>query len=401
MVRTVNPQTPEFLERRAEFHNRLREESPVSRVEAPEYYIVAGYEHVQALLTRHELYSKAWGSQLGKGEHNLALNQDPPAFDEFRALYAGYMSPKGVQRWSAACERIADDLIDAFLPLGRGDLQELFGKPLPATVTALALGLPQGQIDRYRRWTDAFLKTMAEDPQAQARIIEEMYAFFDEEFERRRERLRAAKIDEPRREHVGPVLEDNLISVLMTTRYQGRYLTNDELRRTVRGFFIGGVDTTGALILNVLHRLLERRELWEAVCADPSLIMTAIDESLRFEPPAIGMFRGAACPISIGGDTIPQDARILYSLFSANRDPAVFEDPDTFRLDRDPAERARHMAFGAGAHFCPGAWTARLEARVAIEALARRVPGLRLAGRVEHFDTSNFWVVRRFPAAWD
>ena len=400
MVRTVDPHAPEALERRAEFHNQLRERGPLSRVSHPEYYVVAGYENVETLLTDHERYSKAWGSQLATSEHNLALNQDPPEFDDFRAIYAGYMSPRGVQRWSADCRRIADELIDTLLPLGHGDLQVLFGKPLPATVTALALGLPQGQVDRYRRWTDAFLKTMAEDPEAQARVISEMYAFFDEEFERRRAALRAAQVDAPGREHVGPVLDDNLISVLMTARYRGRYLTNDELRRTVRGFFIGGVDTTGALILNVLHRLLERRELWEAVCADPSLIMSAIDESLRFEPPAIGMFRGAACPISVGGETIPQDARVLYSLFSANRDPAVFEDPDSFRIDRK-AGGAPHLAFGAGAHFCPGAWTARLEARVAIEALAARVPNLRLAGRVEHFDTINFWVVQSFPAAWD
>ena len=399
MIRTVDPHAPEALEHRAEFHNQLRELGPVSRVAHPEYYIVTGYANVETLLTDPVRYSKAWGSQLAKSEHKLALNQDPPEFDEFRAIYAGYMSPKGVQRWSSDCKRIAHALIDGFLPRGEGDLQDLFGKPLPATVTALALGLPQGQVERYRRWTDAFLKTMAEDPEAQARVTAEMYAFFDEEFERRRAALRAANIEAPTREHIGAVLDDNLISVLMTTQYRGRYLTNDELRRTVRGFFIGGVDTTGALILNVLHRLLERRELWEAVCADPALIMTAIDESLRFEPPAIGMFRGAACPIDVAGETIPEDARVLYSLFSANRDPAVFEDPDSFSLDRKPGN-APHLGFGAGAHFCPGAWTARLEARVAIEALVQRVPQLRLNGPVEHFDLTNFWVVRRFPAAW-
>jgi cytochrome P450 len=81
----------------------------------------------------------------------------------------------------------------------------------------------------------------------------------------------------------------------MSTRYDGRYLTNDELRRTVRGFFIGGVDTTGGLILNVLYRSLERPALWEAVRADPKLLDTAIEESLRFDPPATGMFRGTTC----------------------------------------------------------------------------------------------------------
>ena len=397
----TDPGSPEALRDRAAFYNELRNRCPVAKVDNPEYYVVSSFEGVKTLLNDPEHFSKAWSNQYARSEHNYALNQDPPNFNEFRALYTGYMSPRGVKRWSADCERIANELIDRMLPLGAGDLQALYGKPLPAAVTAIVLGLPLDGLDRYRAWTDTFLDMMIRDPDAQAKVIEEMYEFFDQEFERRRTALRQAGIAEPGPEHVGNFVADNLISVLMTSKYRGRYLDNDELRRTVRGFFIGRVDTTGALILDVLYRLLERPALWAEVQANPVLIDMAIEEALRFDPPAIGMFRGTTCPVAMEGATIPAEARVLYSLFGANRDPAVFEHPDEFRLDRKPINGQYHMSFGGGAHFCPGAWTAKMEAKIALQAVLKRMPKLRLTGPVERFQAVNFWVISHLPAAWD
>lgn len=401
-MKTVDPSTPEALADRAGFYNRLREESPVARVDGNggEHYLVSSFDLVKDVLTDQAHYSKAWGSQLAPMEYHIALNQDSPEFNAFRSIYIKYMAPSGVRRWKGDCERIANDLVDRLAPLGSGDLQDLFGKPLPARVAAIALGFPEDPVDLYRRWTDAFLNSMIRDPEEQQRIIDELYAFFDEQFENVRARLRAAGVEEPGPEHVGTVIPDSLTSVLMTSKVNGRYLDDTELRRTVRGFFIGGVDTTGALILNTLHRLLADG-LWEQVVADPKLIPVAIEESLRFEPPTIGMFRGTARPVHIGDDVIPEGARVLFSLYGANRDPSVFEDPDTFRLDRRPSREGWHIAFGSGPHFCPGAWTARLEAKTALEVLARRLPKLRLAGPLEYFDVINFYVVKRFPAAWN
>lgn len=402
-MRTVDMATPEALADRAAFHNALRNQSPVFKVEnaAHEHFLMLGYDNVRMMLNDHQRFSKYWGGQMVPMEEGIALNQDPPQFNAFRSLYTGYMSPSGVRRWSADCRRIANDLVDRMLEKKSGDLQDLIGKPLPARVAAIALGFPEDRVEDYRRWTDTFLISMIGDPEAQPRVIEEMYAFFTEQFDRNRKLLADAGIDEPGPEHVGTVLPDTLVSVLMTSRYGGAYLDNATLCRTVRGFFLGAVDTTGALVLNVLHRLLERRELFEQVRANPALITAAIDESLRFEPPAIGMFRQTTCPVTVGNATIPAHSRVLYSTFSANRDPAVYEDPDSFRLDRKPSQTAPHLAFGNGAHFCPGAWIARLEAGIALEVMLERLPRLRLAGKVTHFDAINFYVVRSFPAAWD
>jgi cytochrome P450 len=397
-MKTVDPKAPDALADRAAFHNHLREESPVAISADRRYYCVAGYDNVKRVLEDNSAFTKEWGSQLEPMERGVALNQDPPEFSEFRRIYNSYMSPAGVRRWADDCTRIANHVIDSFIDAGSGDLQPLFGKPVPAMVAARALGFPEDNVDMYRRWTDSFLDAMIRDPQEQLRIIGELYAFFDEQFEAKRQQLRAAGIDEPGREHVGSVLDDSLTSVLMTTRYKGRYLTNDELRRTIRGFFVGGVDTTGALMLNTLHYLLEEPGLWERVRQDPDLIDAAIEETLRMSPPALGMFRGTRCPVDMGGETIPADARVLFSTLSANRDPSRFEDPDSFRLDRS---RNPHLAFGSGSHFCPGAWTARMEAGISLKIFIRRLPRLRLTGPVRFYEAVNFWIVRHFPAAWD
>lgn len=396
-MQTVNPNSPAALADRPSFHNQLRDYG-VAAAHGGQYYYAAGFDNVKQVLEDTEHFSKEWGSQLAPMEQGIALNQDPPTFNEFKRIYNSYMSPAGVKRWAADCTRIANEVIDSFEHLGSGDLQQLFGKPVPAKVAARAIGFPEEPVEMYRRWTDSFLDAMIRDPEEQQRIIAEMYAFFDEQFELKRQKLRDAGITEPSREHVGTVLDDSLTSVLMTTPYQGRYLSNDELRRTIRGFFVGGVDTTGALMLNTLNSLLEQPELWEQVKADPELVDAAIEESLRLQPPAMGMFRGTPRPVQMSGQTIPEGARVLFSVLSANRDPQYFKDPDSFRLDR---KGERHIAFGLGPHFCPGAWTARLEAGIALRIFIERLPRLRLTAPVQYYDAINFWIVRHFPAAWN
>ena len=402
-MKLVDMKTPEALCDRAGFYNALRSECPVAKIEAAEqeHYLLMGYDNIRTMLNDHERFSKHWGNQMVRMEAGVALNQDPPEFNPFRTLYTNYMSPRGVKRWEGDCRRVANELVDHLLPLGSGDLQQLIGKPLPARVAAVALGFPEDRVDDYRRWTDTFLAAMIEDPAAQMRVIDEMYAFFAGEVEKNRQMLADAGVADPGPEHVGTVLPDTLTAVLMTQKYKGEYLSDAMLLRTIRGFFIGGVDTTGALVLNLLYRLLEEPERMEQVRADPALLNAAIDESLRFDPPAIGMFRETTVPFEAGGEEIPAHARVLYSTFSANRDPSVYTDPDTFRLDRRPSQTPPNLSFGSGAHFCPGAWTARMEARIALEIIIERLPKLRLAGEVTHFDAVNFFVVRSFPAAWD
>ncbi len=195
-----------------------------------------------------------------------------------------------------------------------------------------------------------------------------------------------------RRETANP--PDDLITRLVQAESDGARLADDDIQSVIRQLLVGGNETTTSLITNVVWRLLERRDLWERVVADPSLIDKAIEESLRYDPPVLGLFRNTTREVTMHGVRIPEGSKVMMHYAAANRDPAVFDAPDTFSLDR-PSKR--HLAFGLGVHFCLGAELARLEARTALTALVRRFPDLRLestGGRIKPF---FLWGRRRLP----
>ncbi|MEO5641127.1 MAG: cytochrome P450 [Sphingomicrobium sp.] len=380
-----------------------RTRCPVMKVSKldPEFFVVSRYADVKEVMTNHRTWTKSEGSLLRSTERNVALSQDPPDFSEFRRIYATYLSPRSVERLAEPMHRFVTEYLDTMVPLGRGDVHDLFARPLPVKVMATLLGLPQTGLDEYRRLTDFFLASQFNDPDPEvgAAMMRSLYAFFDEQLQERRNLLAQAGIDEPSQEQIGTVLPDDLLSLLLVSKYKDRYLSQEEMRRTARGFFVGN-DTFTSLFLNLLRRLLEDRTRWDAVRADPALIDVAIEESLRFDPPALGMFRKSACPVELHGVDIPEGSRMLFAIAGANRDPAVFDDPDEFRLDRDPKQLQRHVAFGFGTHFCPGSAIARLEAKIALSAILERMPELRLTDEPERIAPFNFWGVRSFPASW-
>jgi cytochrome P450 len=139
-----------------------------------------------------------------------------------------------------------------------------------------------------------------------------------------------------------------------------------------------GHETTTNLLGNSFHRLLADRASWEAICREPGLIPNAIEEVLRFDSSVITWRHKAKQAVEIGGVLVPAQAKLLLLLGSANRDPAVFSDPDRFDIRRPNARE--HLSFGYGVHNCLGAPLARLEARVVLDEVSRRLPALRLAG---------------------
>jgi len=166
---------------------------------------------------------------------------------------------------------------------------------------------------------------------------------------------------------------------------------------------VGGNETTTSLITNCVWRLLQQRELWDAVCADPArLAEVAVEESLRFDAPVLGLFRTTTTPVELHGVEVPERTKVMMLFASANRDAQAWDDPDSFRLDRDLAQlRRQQLAFGAGVHFCLGAPLARLEAKVALELLATALPGLRLDGEPERIEPFLLWGKRTMPVRWD
>jgi cytochrome P450 len=146
--------------------------------------------------------------------------------------------------------------------------------------------------------------------------------------------------------------------------------------------------------------LLERPELYEAVRDDPSLDTVAVEESLRMDAPVLGLYRTNTRALDMHGVEVPERSKVMATYGAANRDPEVFTDPDTFRLDRDPDELRKHVAFGLGHHFCPGAHLSRLEGRIALRATVERFPTLRLAADPTRIEPYLLWGRRTVPVTW-
>jgi cytochrome P450 len=147
------------------------------------------------------------------------------------------------------------------------------------------------------------------------------------------------------------------------------------------GLLLAGHETTTNILGNALRRLLEHRSSWEEICADPSLIPTAVEEVLRFDSSVIHWRRRTIAPVELSGVPIAAGADVLVSIGAANWDPDVFPEPDVFDIHRANADE--HLSFGSGPHLCLGASLARLEARVVLEELSAALPGLRLSSGQE------------------
>jgi cytochrome P450 len=192
---------------------------------------------------------------------------------------------------------------------------------------------------------------------------------------------------------------DDLLTSLLVARNEGRPFTDEELLPLLLLLLVGGNETSTSLIASLTYRLLSLGE-WERVAREPALLDVAIEESLRYDPPVLGLFRTARGDQEVDGVAIPDGSKVDGLYAAANRDPAEFDDPETFRLDRSLADVQKHLSFGVGIWFCPGAPLARLEAATSVRILAERLPDLRIDGEPQLEGRLVTWGVRSLPLAW-
>jgi cytochrome P450 len=255
--------------------------------------------------------------------------------------------------------------VEERLSSGRADLIRDLAWDLPALVIFRVLGIPDEDVARVKAGAASRLLLMWGRPEEdeQVRLARGMAAFW-----RYAESLVASRAEQPR---------DDFTSDLLPARDgDSPALNHQEVTTIVYALLFAGHETTTGLIGNAMRRLLAARHAWEEICRDPSLIPNAIEEALRFDTSVIAWRRQTTQAFKIGGVPVPVDADLLLLLGSANRDPAVFEDPDRFDIHRRNAKE--HLSFGQGVHYCLGAPLARLEARVVLEELSARLPSLRL-----------------------
>jgi hypothetical protein len=293
------------------------------------------------------------------------LTMDPPDHTRLRRLVAGAFSPKAI----AALEPWIRDLTVRLLNVadeGAGfDLIDALAFPLPIAVICHLLGVPAEDQDQFRAWgheVAAMLEPQtAAAAQAQSRAAQLALTGYLQDLVRER--------------RSSP--DDSLLSALIRAEEEGDRLTSGEIVSTALLLLIAGFETTVNLIGNGTVALLGEPNGWDRLRQDPTLIPGAIEEMLRYDSPVQLTSRIATEDVEIGGSVIARGRPVVVFIGGANRDPAVFDQPDEFRIDRtDPG---RHLAFSLGIHHCLGASLARLEGRIAIEELTRRYPALELA----------------------
>lgn len=291
---------------------------------------------------------------------NSLLENEPPAHTRLRRLISGAFGRGHVERLRPMVAKFADDMVDELADKitadGEADLLEHLAQPLPVAVIAELLGVPEADRPLLVPWSNAIVKMYeyglpAAGQDAAERAAGEFVAYLRELAER-------------------PLGED-LISDL---RRGG--LTPDELVATAVLLLMAGHEATVNVIGNGVSALLTHRPQWDRLVGDPGLLDPCVEELVRFDSPLQLFERTATTDVEIAGFRLAEGEKIGALLGAAARDPAVFDDPDTLDISRTPNA---HLGFGMGIHYCVGAPLARVEIAAALSALARRLPGLRLA----------------------
>ncbi len=392
-INDYDPFDPAVLSDPAGAYRFLREQCPVHHYESfgeSGFYTVSRHDDVRQVFSDIALWSSDWG-QGPLHTKEGGLRSDPPEHTIYRRMVTSAFTARRVAAVEPQVREITRRLVDDVAPAGSADLIEALAIPLPITMISLFLGVSPERRAEFKSWSDEFMAGQnAADVSVQSAARAKIDAYFGAELDRRR------ALHER-----GEPLPDDVLTSLLEARHEGQAFSNAQLLPLILLLLVGGNETTTSLIGNLVWRLLDLG-LWDAVAGDPQLRDAAIEESLRFDPPVLGLFRTNNRATAVCGVPLPANSKVHGLYASANRDPSAWEDPDTFRLDRELDDlKRRHLSFGLGQYLCPGAALARLEARVALDTMIERLPGLRLATAPERTDSFMMWGPKSLRIAWD
>jgi cytochrome P450 len=376
-------------------YRRLHRNGPI-RPTAGQAWLVASHAGVLQVL-RHP--GTSVDESLGRGQPpsddgpfatlvgRSLLFTDPPDHARLRRLVARAFSPRTVETLRPRVEALVDGTLARLRPAGSADLMAELALPLPVTVICELLGVPEAERPRFLAWArhlgPRLDLSLFREPAVERRGDEaavELAAFLDE------------LVADPARRDPG-----GLLAALVSVEADGDRLDRAEVVRLCALLLVAGFETTTNLIGNGLYALLRHLDQLRRVRdgdADPEI---AVEELLRYEGPVQFTQRVLMDDVELDGHEIPARTLVALLVGAANRDPAVFRDPDRLDVGRDPNP---HLAFSGGIHHCLGAALARLEASITIPAVLRALPELRLAARPSWRDTFVLRGLSALPLAW-
>ncbi|WP_135458625.1 cytochrome P450 [Mycobacterium sp. DL99] len=311
-----------------------------------------------------ELFSNAGGIRPDQPGMPYMIDMDDPAHVLRRKLVNSGFTRKRVMDKVPSIVNLCDTLIDAVCERGECDFVRDISAPLPMAVIGDMLGVLPTEREMLLKWSDDLVCGLSShlDETAIGMLMETFAAYTAFTME-----VIAKRRAEP---------TDDLFSILVNAEVEGQRMSDDEIVMETLLILIGGDETTRHTLSGGTEQLLRNRDQWERLVADQSLLPGAIEETLRWTSPVKNMCRTLTADTVFHGTELKAGEKIMLMFESANFDEAVFENPDEFRIDRNPNS---HLAFGFGTHFCLGNQLARLELRLMLERLLTRLPDLRLA----------------------
>jgi cytochrome P450 len=370
-------------------------DKPVYFMPELQAFYVSRYDDVRFIKKHPEIFSNdifKLGAPRGGNARNIAeeyktengwarvstlQRTDPPEHTKYRKLINNAFSVARIRNMTHYVETMVNDLIDQFITKGTCDFMWDFSIPLPCTVIADQLGVPRDRIWDLKKWSDAMLAPgggFTDDAAALAcaKTVVEAQQFFAQ--------VMAASRESPKEDII-----TDLVNAQLRDTPDGplRALDMFELQDLLEQLLTGGNETTTSAIGSAMMLLLQRPAMMKRMQEDPTLIRNFIEESLRFETPVLHLWRVVVKDTELGGVHLAKGSNIAVGYASANRDENIFEDSETFDIERKKA--GAHLAFGSGPHHCPGAALARQEMYSAFTILLHRLDNIKTREPDESF----------------
>ena len=385
------------------YYGRLRDEDPVHWNEKYELWVVTRHDDLVWMSRHHELFSSAVfkndprpaypaidESDLGLYEYvrnyrgDQFIEHDRPDHLEMRKVVHGYFTPKSMEEWRPFVQKAVKHLLDAVEDKGRMDVMRDLATPLPVLVIADMMGVPEPDRPYIRQLAEKLLYFGRGEHDRMKPLTEGMKGMI---------------------EYVSPLVDerianpgDDFISVLASGEKQGIFTRHQVLVNTSL-LLLAGHETTINLLCNGTLAFIQHPDQWAELKKDPAgAAKFATEECLRYDSPVKSIQRIATQDVEMRGKVLKKDDRVRWFISSANRDPNMFENPDTFDIARWPNQ---HVAFGSGIHHCLGATLARVEGQEVFKALAERFPGFQLDNEALEYQPSiTFRSLKSLPIRW-